>query len=98
MKHHLNNRFTLSSDAHNIILLDCKKGKKPSRHYFPNAKQLSRFIGALVEKESLGDVKVQLGDIQAATLSYPSVIDKMTKKLESYIESIIKNEHIKCLK
>ena len=98
MMHHLNNRFTLSSDAHNIILLDCKKGKKPSRHYFPNAKQLSRFIGALIEKESLGDAKVQLGVIQAATLSYSSVIDKITKRMEVYIESMIKNEDVKCLK
>jgi len=98
MKHCLNNRFTLSSDAHNLILLDCKKGKKPSRHYFPNTKQLSRFIGGLMEKESLGDSKVQLGDIHAVTLSYSSVMDKMTEKLEAYIDSIIDNDEAECLK
>jgi hypothetical protein len=95
MTHHLNNRFSLSSDKYNLIFLDCKKGKKPSRHYFPNARQLSRFIGELVEKESLGDTKVQLGDIHAITLSYSSVMDKMMGKFETYIDSIIENDEIK---
>jgi len=51
-----------------------------------------------MEKESLGDSKVQLGDIHAVTLSYSSVMDKMTEKLEAYIDSIIDNDEAECLK
>ena len=67
MKHNLNNRFTLSSDKYNWILLDEQEGKKVKRSYFPNIKQLSRFIGELVAKESIDKAKVELGDIRTIT-------------------------------
>ena len=89
MKHHLNNRFTLSSDKYNWILLDEQEGKKVKRSYFPNIKQLSRFIGELVAKESPGKAKVELGDIQSITPSYSSVIEETIVKLERYIDECI---------
>ena len=95
MSHYLNNRFTLSCDKYNWILKDKVKGKKVSRHYFPNTKQLSRFIGELVAKESLGKAKVELGDIRTITPSYSSVIDKIVERLEGYIDSIVKDEKSK---
>jgi len=95
MSHYLNNRFTLSCDKHNWILKVKVKGKKVSRHYFPSIKQLSRFIGELVAKESLGKAKVELGDIRTITPSYSSVIDKIVERLEAYIDSIVKDEKSK---
>ena len=95
MKHNLNNRFTLSSDKYNWILLDEQEGKKVKRSYFPNIKQLSQFIGELVAKESPGKAKVELGDIHSITPSYSSVIDKIVERLEAYIDSIVKDEKSK---
>ena len=95
MKHRLNNRFTLSNDKYNWILLDEQEGKKVKRSYFPNIKQLSQFIGELVAKESPGKAKVELGDIQSITPSYSSVIDKIVERLEAYIDSIVKDEKSK---
>lgn len=95
MKHNLNNRFTLSNDKYNWILLDEQEGKKVKRSYFPNIKQLSQFIGELVTKESIGNAKVQLGDIHSITPSYSSVIDKIVERLEAYIDSIVKDEKSK---
>lgn len=95
MKHNLNNRFTLSSDKYNWILLDEQEGKKAKRSYFPNIKQLSRFTGELVAKESLEGSKVELMDIRTTTLSYSSVIDKIMRRLETYIDSIVKDEKSK---
>lgn len=95
MKHHLNNRFTLSSDKYNWILLDEQEGRKVKRRYFPSIKQLSRFIGELVAKESLSKTKVGLGDIRTIVPSYSSVIDKIVERLEVYIDSIVQDEKSK---
>ena len=92
MTHHLNNRFTLSSDKENWILKDKAEGKKVSRHYFPNIKQLSHFIGELVAKESLDKSKVELGDIHSITPSYSSAIDNIVDRLEACIDSIVQGE------
>ena len=92
MKHHLNNRFTLSSDKYNWILLDEQEGRKVKRSYFSNIKRLSRFIGELVAKESLGNTEVQLGDIHTVTLAYSSAIDTISERLESYIDSIVQDD------
>jgi len=98
MKHHLNNRFTLSSNNDNLILLDEQQGKKTRRRYFPSIDQLSRCIGELVVKETLDKAKVELGDIHSITHSYSSVIDKIVKRLEVYIDSIVQDEKSKPLR
>ena len=98
MKQYLNNRFTLSSDPYNWILIDKKKGKKVKRSYFPSIKQLSRFIGELVAKESLGKAKVQLGDIRTIIPSHSSVIDQISVKLERYVDSMVESKKTKYLK
>ena len=98
MNHHLNNRFTLSSNNDNLILLDEQKGKKVRRHYFTSIEQLSRCIGELVAKESIGGSKVELGDIHSITPSYSSVIDKIVERLEAYIDSIVQDEKSKPLR
>ena len=95
MSHYLNNRFTLSCDKYNWILKDKVKGKKVRRHYFTSIEQLSRCIGELVAKDSIGGSKVELGDIHSITPSYSSVIDKIVERLEVYIDSIVQDEKSK---
>jgi len=90
MKHQLDERFTLSSDSYNWILVDKQKGKKTRWHFFPSIKQLSFFLGELKAKESLGGAKVVLRNFSSATPSYSSVIEGVVNKLEHYINSIIK--------
>ena len=95
MRHDFNDRFTLSSDKDNWILKDKVIGKKVRRHYFTSIEQLSRCIGELVAKETLGKAKVELGDIRSVTPSYSSVIDKVVERLEAYIDSIVQDEKSK---
>ena len=91
MKHYLDDRFTISSDKNNLILIEKQKGKKVRRHYFPNVKQLSNFIGELKLREGLDRCEVSLSNKSSLTPSYSSVIEEIIAKLEHYIESILKS-------
>ena len=90
MKICLANRFTISSDKYNLILIDKQNGKKERRHYFANVKQLSNFIGELKLREGLDRCEVSLSNKFSLTPSYSSVIDEKIGELEHYIDSIIK--------
>ena len=90
MMHRLDDRFTLSSDKYNWILIDKQNGKKERRHYFANVKQLSNFIGELKLREGLDRCEVSLSNKSSLTPSYSSVIDEKIGELEHYIDSIIK--------
>ena len=90
MMHRLDDRFTLSSDKYNWILIDKQNGKKERRHYFANVKQLSNFIGELKLREGLDRCEVSLSNKSSLTPSYSSVIDEKIAELEHYIDSIIK--------
>ena len=90
MKHYLDDRFTISSDKNNLILIEKQKGKKVRRHYFPNVKQLSNFIGELKLRECLARGEFDISNKSSLTPSYSSVIDEKIGELEHYIDSIIK--------
>ena len=90
MKICLANRFTISSDKYNLILIDKQNGKKERRHYFANVKQLSNFIGELKLREGLDRCEVSLSNKFSLTPLYSSVIDDKIAELEHYIDSIIK--------
>ena len=90
MKHCLNDRFTISKDKYNLILIDKKNGKKERRHYFTNVKQLSNFIGELKLQECLARGEVILCNKSSLTPLYSPVIEEAIAKLEKYIDSIIK--------
>jgi hypothetical protein len=90
MKHCLNDRFSISKDKYNFILIDKKNGKKESRHYFTNVKQLSNFIGELKLRECLDRCEVSLCNKSSLTPSYSSVIEEIIGELELYIDSITK--------
>ena len=51
MKHNLNNRFILSSNSNNWILTDKNKGRNNQKSYFPNLKQLSKFVFEIKAKD-----------------------------------------------
>ena len=87
--HRLDNRFTLSSDKYNLILIDKQNGKKERRHYFANVKQLSNFIGELKLREGLDRCEVNLCKNSPIIPSYSSVIEETIVKLERYIDECI---------
>ena len=90
MKYCLDDRFTISSDKNNLILIEKQRGKKDRRHYFPNIKQLSNFIGELKLREGLDRCEVSLCNKSSLTPSYSSVIEEKIDELEHYIDSITK--------
>ena len=87
--HRLDDRFTLSSDKYNWILIDKQNGKKERRHYFANVKQLSNFIGELKLREGLDRCEVNLCKNSPIIPSYSSVIEETIVKLERYIDECI---------
>ena len=89
MKICLANRFTISSDKYNLILIDKQNGKKERRHYFANVKQLSNFIGELKLREGLDRCEVSLCKNSPIIPSYSSVIEETIVKLERYIDECI---------
>ena len=89
MMHRLDDRFTLSSDKYNWILIDKQNGKKERRHYFANVKQLSNFIGELKLREGLDRCEVNLCKNSPIIPSYSSVIEETIVKLERYIDECI---------
>ena len=94
MKHYLDDRFTISSDKNNLILIEKQKGKKVRRHYFPNVKQLSNFIGELKLRECLARGEFDISNKSSLTPSYSSVFEEIMGKLEHHIDSVIKESEI----
>ena len=89
MKICLANRFTISSDKYNLILIDKQNGKKESRHYFANVNQLSHFIEELNVREGLDRCEVSLCNKSSLTPSYSSVMKEKISELEHYIDECI---------
>ena len=95
MNHCLDDRFTLSSDKYNWILIEKLRGEKVKHHFFSSIKQLSNFVGEYKLREFLVKGEVDLLDKSSQTPSYPSVIEQSVLKLEQYIESIVRDENDK---
>ena len=95
MKYCLDDRFTISSDKNNLILIEKQRGKKDRRHYFPNIKQLSNFIGELKLREGLDRCEVNLCKNSPLTPSYSSVIEESARRLEQYIDSLVSKDDSK---
>ena len=87
----LNNKFALSSDKYNLILIDKRKGRNNQNHYFSNLKQLSNFIVDLRAKECWTKCDIAFCDNSTTTPSYHSAIDKIAKNLEVYFKKNIPN-------
>ena len=87
MRHTINNRFTLSSDNSNWILID-KESAKEKRYYFTNLDQLSKFVVELKAKDSLIKGEAYLVDINNLTLTYDAVTSKISQDLIRYFLDI----------
>ena len=82
----IDDKFSISSDKYNWILVEKSIGKKIKRHFFSSIKQLSNFVGEYKLREFLVKGEVDLLDKSAETPSYSSVIEDSVSKLEHYIE------------
>ena len=91
MKICLDDRFTISSDKYNWILIEKLSGKKVKRHYFSSIQQLSEFQVEYKLRECLVRGEIDLCNKSSLTPSYSSVIEATIAKLERYIDSIVKD-------
>ena len=91
MKYCLDNKFDISSDKYNWILIEKLSGGKGKRHYFPSIKLLSDFIVEYKLRECLVRGEIVLCNKSSLTPSYSSVIEATIDKLERHIDSIIKD-------
>ena len=89
MKICLDNKFILSSDKYNWILIEKQRGNKGKRHYFPSIKLLSEFIVEYKLRECLVGGEIDLCNKSSLTPSYSSVIEETIVKLERYIDECI---------
>ena len=92
MKYNLNDRFILSSDSHNWILIDKNKGRNNQNNYFANLNQLSNFITETKAKECLTRCDISLCNKSATSPSYHSVVNSIVRELEVYFKEITNNE------
>ena len=91
MKHCLGDRFTISSDKYNLILIEKLRGEKVKHHFFSSTKQLSNFVVEYNLRECLVRGDIDLCNKSSLTPSYSSVMEETIGKLERYIDSIIKD-------
>ena len=89
MKICLDDRFTISSDKYNWILIEKLSGKKVKRHYFSSIQQLSEFQGDYKLRECLVGGEIDLCNKSSLTPSYSSVIEETIVKLERYIDECV---------
>ena len=91
----IDDKFSISSDKYNWILIEKSKGKKVKHHFFSSIKQLSNFVGEYKLREFLVKGEVDLLDKSSQTPSYSSVMEQSVLKLEQYIESIVSKDDSK---
>ena len=91
MKDCLDDRFSISRDKYNLILIEKLRGKKVKHHFFSSTKQLSNFVVEYNLRECLVRGDIDLCNKSSLTPSYSSVMEETIGKLERYIDSIIKD-------
>ena len=84
----IDDRFWLTSDPYNLILLDYET-VKPRRRYYSSTKFLSRGIVELKAKDLLGKDWASLGGMDNLIQSYDALIHKISGQLEDYILNVI---------
>ena len=89
MKIFLDDRFTISTDKYNWILIEKLSGKKVKRHYFSSIQQLSEFAVEYNLRECLVSCDIDLCNKSSLTPSYSSVMKDLIVKLERYIDECI---------
>ena len=84
----IDDRFWLTSDPYNLILLDYET-VKPRRRYYSSVIQLSRGVLEIKAKDLVGKDWHSLGGIDELIPLYDALIHKISGQLEDYILNII---------
>ena len=87
----IDDKFSISSDKYNWILIEKSKGKKVKHHFFSSTKQLSNFVVEYNFRKCLVRGEIDLCNKSSLTPSYSSVIEATIGKLERYIDSIVRD-------
>ena len=89
MKDCLDDRFSISRDKYNLILIEKLRGKKVKHHFFSSTKQFSNFVVEYNLRKCLVRGEIDLCNKSSLTPSYSSVIEETIVKLERYIDECV---------
>jgi len=92
IKYKLNDRWAVSSDKWNWILLDYQHPKKPNMSFYANLKQLSNALLDLKAKEDLERLSITESKNSPTTGLNLSLMDEITQDLELFIKGLKNNE------
>ena len=87
--------FSFKSDKYNWILIEKNIGKKVRFHFFSSIKHMSNFVGEYRLRNFLVKGNVDLLEKSTETPSYSSVIEESVRKLEQYIDSLVREDDSK---
>jgi len=92
IEYSLNERWSVSSDRWNWILLDYQYPKKPSMSFYANLKQLSDALLDLKAKDTLKRLSITESKNSPTTGLNLSLMDEITQDLELFIKGLTNNE------
>jgi len=92
IEHKLNDRWAVSSDNWNWILLDYQNSKKPQMSFYANLKQLSSALLDLKAKDTLTRQSIANSKNSLATGLNLPLMDKITQDLELFIKGLSDHE------
>jgi len=92
IEYNLNERWSVSSDRWNWILLDYQHPKKPSMSFYANLKQLGDALLDLKAKDTLTRLSIAKGKNSPTTGLNLSLMDEITQDLELFIKGLKNNE------
>ncbi len=88
----LNNRFSLSSDQWNWILIEGLNSNNPIRRYYANLKQLSQALLDIVAKDTLTSQCINEYNNTPTSARIDLVMGNITKDLEVFLKGVVNNE------
>lgn len=95
IEYKLNDRWSISSDRWNWILLDYQNTRKPIMSFYSNLEQLSRALLDLKAKDALARPSITRGYISPPVRLNPSILDEIAQELELFLQGLINNEKTK---
>ena len=94
MKYKLNDRFVLSSDQWNWILIEGLDTNNPIRRYYANLKQLSNALLNIVAKDTLARQSITEGENTPTGDRIDLLMDNITQDLELFLQGVTNNEKV----
>ena len=95
VEYKLNDRWSISSDKWNWILLDYQHPKKPHMSFYANLRQLSNALLDLKAKDNLTRLSAAKSKNTPTTGLNLPLMDKITQDLELFIKGLSNNEKTK---